>query len=35
MTIKNLTQNWYISYDVYSDLLQIYDDNVFRLSDKD
>ena len=35
MTIQNLTQNWYISYDIYSDLLQIYDDNVFRLSDKD
>jgi len=31
MTIQTLTQNWYVSYDVYSDLLQIYDDDVFKL----
>lgn len=35
MTIKNLTQNWHISYDAYSDLLQFYDDDVFRLSNND
>lgn len=35
MTIQNLTQNWYISYDIYSDLLQVYDDSVFRLPHKD
>lgn len=32
--IKQLLKDWYISYDPYSDLFQIYDDVVFTLSDK-
>ena len=31
--IKNLVKNWYVSYNSYSDLFQIYDDKVFTLSE--
>ncbi|MCL5019778.1 MAG: hypothetical protein M1426_04835 [Patescibacteria group bacterium] len=33
--IKSLIKNWYISYNPYSDLFQIYDDIAFHTAKKD